>query len=96
VYRNLEGENIYIHVPKRLATHVSGYGIAGVIVPFAEIKLTGFKIKRRMHFRRVDKRHINWLIEQDKRKYRLYKSLPQGLSAKQISDIVIDDIMKNL
>jgi hypothetical protein len=86
-------ERVIVHVPKRLATHVGGYGVCGVIVPFAEIKLTGFKIAKRWHFRTVDKVHINWLIKQDKRKYRMYKSIPVGLTSQELSDLTLEMVM---
>lgn len=92
-------ERVIIHVPKRLATHVGGYGICGVIVPFSEIHLTEFKFRKRWFFRTNDKRHINWLIKEDKRKYAMYKSIPKGLSSQELSDItlemVIESAMKN-
>lgn len=83
-------ERIFVHVPKRLATHVGGYGICGVIVPFSEIKLTGFKIAKRWFFRKNDKRHLNWLIKRDKRKLALYKSIPQGLTSKEMFDLTLE------
>jgi hypothetical protein len=90
VYTTTDGQNIYINVHKRLATHVSGYGICGVIVPFDKIKLTKIKIAKRWFFRTSDRTYINWLIKQDKRKYEMYKLIPKGLNSKQLSHIVID------
>jgi hypothetical protein len=96
VYTTSDNQKHYIHVPKWKANCVSGYGICGVIVPFNQIRLTEFKIKKRWHFFKVDRVHTNWLIEQDKEKYKFYKSLPEGLSSKEIQDITIDQIMKKL
>lgn len=96
VYTTKEGQNVHIHVPKRLATHVGGYGIAGVIVPFAEIKLTKIKIAKRWFFRRHENRHLNFLIKQDRQKYAMYKGLPKGLSNKELSDTILEIAMNSV
>jgi len=90
VYTTTDNERVIVHVPKRLATHVGGYGICGVIVPFDKIRLTEVKIAKRWFFRRNDRRHLNYLISQDKRKYAMYRSMPKGLSSQQLSDAVIE------
>jgi hypothetical protein len=96
VYTTSDNQRHYMDVPKWKANCVAGYGVAGVIVPFDQIKLTGFKIKRRWHFFKVDRVHRNWLIKQSRDKYKLFKSFPKGLSSQEIDDRVIDNIMKNL
>jgi hypothetical protein len=88
VYTPTDGERVFVHVPKRLATHVGGSGVCGVIVPFDKIKLTGFKIRKRWFFC-INNRHLNYLIKQDKRKYAMYKNIPKGLSSRQLSKTVI-------
>ena len=96
VYTTSDGERKFVNVRKRNANHVNGYGVCGVIVPFDQIKLSGFSIKRRRHFRKVNRKHINWLIKKDRDNYKFYKSLPKGLSNNELEDIILDKIMNDL
>ena len=95
VYTTSDGHRIYIHVPKRLANHVGGYGVCGVIVPFDKITLTKIKLRKRWFFRKNDK-HILKLIEEDREKYKMYKKFPKGLSGKEIEEIVINKIVEEM
>lgn len=96
VYTTSDGERKIMSVKKRSANHVGGYGVCGVIVPFDKIRLTDFKLKRRWCFFKVKRKYINWMINKDRDNYKLYKSLPKGLSSSELEDIIIENIMNHL
>ena len=96
VYTTSEGDNIYINVPKWKATHVGGDGVASIIVPFNEIQLTKFKIRKRWFLYKIYRNERKWLIKKDREKYKLYKSLPKGLSNKELQDMAINKIINGM
>lgn len=96
VYEIEDGQDFYCKVPKRLATHVSGTGVCGIMLPFDKIKLTGFNIKKRWFFRKGNKRYIKSLVKQDKSKYKMIKKFPKGLTSEEFEKMRIDVAIENM
>jgi len=89
-YETSDKQHLHARVNKLEANTISGYGIAGCIVPINDVKW----------LRRISKHHgessDTARILKDRDRYLLLRGLPKGLSSNTVDELITDRILEDM
>lgn len=90
IYKTKDNKNIFACVNKNCANAVSGYGVCGIILPVEEIEF----LPRISKFGHKPNRKPK--IDKDRWKYHFLKSLPLGLTERQVNNRINKKILDEM
>ncbi len=89
IYNTSDGDRLFACVEKENANGVSGVGACGIILHTDDIKI----LSRVSVFKGTSNRQR--MIESDKHRFEFLKSLPLGLTKKQVDDAIIENMLNS-